>query len=596
MQDYRGNFKRIEFGVQQTPAKSTTNMNDFQSSQKLKYDQMSNKPQSQSVNISFLNAPVTTVSKELFTLQIPVKVKQLTDDWNTQLTLKMIMQQSQQAHGQILRIELTDDNNFQFLQILDLTEGEFLSLKNEQSLHVDFATFPMKLADLLQLCINSQRDEKVNFYVCLETKNGESTLAVIENNEFKKLTHLSLKLRSATDDVIKAFLANKLAIEKQDNEEQQKRNKKLSELLEDKHWELENLKSEIRKFTEDKDATLQQMLLDEQKKFNDFREQSLSKETNFKRESENEKQFIIEKYDKILFELQNKYTELQQVNTQLSEQKSQLIQSERELKNKIAILQQETSQFQKENQEFRQQNKELDTLKFTQERQLIELRIQKEGFEKLIRDKEDYLNSKQQLVDNEKKQNSILEEQVANQKKQIEKLETRINVMSEEVNKGNQIIEKLENELSKQKEKIKLKNTVVLQQEQTVQQLQDANDLNHKQLNEFRREKDSLEIRLKDQENMNLDLKNKLNESQKLLESNNQMIQYLNKCLNETKVQAPAQMPGMTSLKSQTFAKYTSPIPLQEDRSFRNQSATYQQNQNNMSQISNATISNKFNF
>ncbi|CAD8055358.1 unnamed protein product [Paramecium primaurelia] len=594
MQDYRGNFKRIEFGVQQTPAKSTTNMNDFQSSQKQKYEQMSNKPQS--VNASFVNAQVTMISKELFTLQIPVKVKQLTDDWNTQLTLKMIIQSSQQAHGQTLRIELTDDTNFSFLQILDLNEGEFLALKNEQSLHVDFATFPMKLADLLQLCINSQRDEKVNFYVCLETKNGESTLAVIENNEFKKLTHLSLKLRSATDDILKYFLANKLAIEKQENEQLHKQTKKLTEQLEEKQLELENLKSEVRKFTEDNNAVLQQIQLDEQKKFNDFREQALSKETNFKRESEKEKQFIIEKYEKIVFELQNKYTSLQQINQELSEQKVQLIQQEKELKNRFAIIQQESQQLSKENSEFRILNKDLDTLKFTQERQIIELRIQKEGLEKLLHDKEDFLKNKQQLVDNEKKQNVILEEQVNNQKKQIEKLEQRISVMSDEVNKGNQIIEKLENELSKQKEKNKLKNTVVLQQEQTVQQLQDANDQNNKLINELRREKDSLELKYKDQENTNQDLKNKLAESQKLLESNNQMIQYLNKCLNETKVQAPAQMPGFSTLKSQTFTKYTSPIPLQEDRSFRNQSVTYQQNQNNVSQISNATISNKFNF
>ncbi|CAD8155831.1 unnamed protein product [Paramecium octaurelia] len=594
MQDYRGNFKRIEFGVQQTPAKSTNNMNDFQSSQKLKYEQVSNKPQS--VNVSLINAPVTMVSKELFTLQIPVKVKQLTDDWNTQLTLKMIMQSSQQAHGQTLRIELTDDTNFSFLQILDLNESEFLALKNEQSLHVDFATFPMKLADLLQLCINSQRDEKVNFYVCLETKNGESTLAVIENNEFKKLTHLSLRLRSATDDILKYFLANKLAIEKQENEELQKKTKKLTEQLEEKQWELENLKSEVRKFTEDNNAVLQQIQLDEQKKLNDFREQALSRETNFKRESENEKQFIIEKYEKIVFELQNKYTQLQQINQELSEQKIQLTQQEKELKNRFSIISQESQQLQKENSEFRVLNKELDTLKFTQERQIIELRIQKEGLEKILHDKEDFINNKQQLVDNEKKQNVILEEQVNNQKKQIEKLEQRIAVMSDEVIKGNQIIEKLENELSKQKEKNKLKNTVFLQQEQTVQQLQDANDQSNKQINELRREKDSLELRVKDQENTNLDLKNKLAESQKLLESNNQMIQYLNKCLNETKVQAPAQMPGFSTLKSQTFTKYTSPIPLQEDRSLRNQSVTYQQNQNNVSQISNQTIQNKFNF
>lgn len=68
----------------------------------------------------------------------------------------------------------------------------------------------------------------------METKNGESTLAVIENNEFKKLTHLSLRLRGATDDILKHFLANKLAQEKQENEEYSKKNKKLTELLEEK--------------------------------------------------------------------------------------------------------------------------------------------------------------------------------------------------------------------------------------------------------------------------------------------------------------------------------------------------------------------------
>ena len=32
---------------------------------------------------------------------------------------------------------------------MDLNENDFLTLKNEQSLHVDFLSFPHKLADLL---------------------------------------------------------------------------------------------------------------------------------------------------------------------------------------------------------------------------------------------------------------------------------------------------------------------------------------------------------------------------------------------------------------------------------------------------------------
>lgn len=63
----------------------------------------------------------------------------------------------------------------------------------------------------------------------LETKNGESILSVVENNEFKNLTHLALKFRNATDEILKNFLAGKLAKCIMENEEYHKRNKSLNE-------------------------------------------------------------------------------------------------------------------------------------------------------------------------------------------------------------------------------------------------------------------------------------------------------------------------------------------------------------------------------
>lgn len=77
-----------------------------------------------------------------------------------------------------------------------------------------------------------------------------------------------------------------------------------------------------------------------------------------------------------------------------------------------------------------------------------------------------------------------MEEQVTTQKKQIEKLEARIQILSDEVVKGNQIIEKLTSERDKQKEKIKRKNDIALQQEKTVQQLQENSDKLNKYINE----------------------------------------------------------------------------------------------------------------
>lgn len=81
-----------------------------------------------------------------------------------------------------------------------------------------------------------------------------------------------------------------------------------------------------------------------------------------------------------------------------------------------------------------------------------------------------------------------------------------------------------------------------------------------------KREKDTYEIRNKDLEVQTGDLKAKVAESQKLLEQNAQMIQYLNKCLNDQKAAPAASTFTSVPFKSQTFTKYTN--PLQEDVSF----------------------------
>lgn len=41
----------------------------------------------------------------------------------------------------------------------------------------------------------------------MKSASGESIFNVVENNEFKKLVHLSLKFKTATDEVLKNFLS-----------------------------------------------------------------------------------------------------------------------------------------------------------------------------------------------------------------------------------------------------------------------------------------------------------------------------------------------------------------------------------------------------
>lgn len=58
-----------------------------------------------------------------------------------------------------------------------------------------------------------------------------------------------------------------------------------------------------------------------------------------------------------------------------------------------------------------------------------------------------------------------------------------MNKCSEEINKGNEFIRQLQDENSKKKEKIKLKNALIVQQEQTINQINENCEKYIRQIN-----------------------------------------------------------------------------------------------------------------
>ena len=106
---------------------------------------------------------------------------------------------------------------------MDVQEADFMQLRSEQQLLVDFTTFPNKLIEMLELCLNldnSSDDNSVLFSCELEIKNTvEAHLRINEKNKFKLLTHLSLKFLSANDQILKNYLSTKLNRFKNDNDD-----------------------------------------------------------------------------------------------------------------------------------------------------------------------------------------------------------------------------------------------------------------------------------------------------------------------------------------------------------------------------------------
>lgn len=58
--------------------------------------------------------------------------------------------------AQILRIYISSETDLNFLHTLEVSEEDFQSLKLEQGILVDFASFPGKIISLLEKCSTAQ--------------------------------------------------------------------------------------------------------------------------------------------------------------------------------------------------------------------------------------------------------------------------------------------------------------------------------------------------------------------------------------------------------------------------------------------------------
>lgn len=192
---------------------------------------------------------------------------------------------------------------------MDINEAEFFSLKTEQSILVDFQAFPSKLAEILEKClsVSMSRDDRIGFDLVLETKQtGEALLNVIEQNHFKALCHLSLKFREATDHILKQHLAHRLSVEKSQNEELRITNERLEMALARRTQEYEQVLAELKRFQEERDQKIEQILLQKQKELTDFAKESFDKEKALNSSYESELRKLTEAHQKTLRELNEK--------------------------------------------------------------------------------------------------------------------------------------------------------------------------------------------------------------------------------------------------------------------------------------------------
>ncbi|KAL3660446.1 hypothetical protein V7S43_014598 [Phytophthora oleae] len=479
----------------------------------------------------------------------------------------------------VIRVEITDDDGVDpyFLYLWSVSEEEFHELKAQQRLLVDFASFPANLIELLQCCLKDSKkiakeeEEKeqeteelageaaatitkrgsidpqhsrsagpvpLSYLAVLNTSdsNGQSVFSIVETNPFKQLTHLSLRFFPGDDAAIKAYLAARLAQVgasrrslstslKQTTEElqiTQKSEATLQQQLSALGYEAEStLSQEKMKYAEE---------LESQRKAAAVALKGREGELNAKIDA------LVERYEKEIQVLKAAAETSEAKVQELSKEKYQNEMQIDHLRAQSQDLSQGRSALSGEVEELRTQNKELDQKMFQQEKQINALQVRADALQQQLADKEDVIKKTTDVLQSAKAHNEEVDESLKMYRDNHARLQQKLELSISEINKGNEIIERIQNENCTLKSKMRMKAKIIKQQEQFVEEKQLQREealLELKSTKDDLRKRDEHISQLKDTIK---ELSQKLEDSNKLLASNQQVITWLNKEINEAQL------------------------------------------------------------
>ncbi|KAH0618376.1 hypothetical protein JD844_017516 [Phrynosoma platyrhinos] len=505
-------------------------------------------------------------AESLFSHLVPVQLKGQGGDErriNVRVSIEL-HSTTNPIHRKDLVVRLTEDSDPFFLYNLIISEEDFQSLKLQQSLLVDFSAFPQRFIDLLQHCIQEQNKDIPRFLLQMVSSGSSldhapSFLNVVETNPFKHLTHLSLKFLPGNDTEIKKFLATclkcvkeeKLQLEQKLSKTEEDLKRQLSytqQSLSEKSRELDKLRNDLTSRTASLTSKHNQELAYE-------KEKALQTQVQYQQQNEQQKRDLESLHQKTVQQLQTRLNELEIANKELMEKRYKGDSTVRELKAKLSGIEDECQRAKQEVLSLRRENATLDAECHEKEKQVNQLQMRVAVLEQEIKDKDQLVMKTREVLDVTQEQKASLEENTEKKQIEIGKLEGTLKSLSAELLKANEIIKKLQGDVKTLMSKLKLKNTVTIQQEKLLSEREEKLQKEHKELQKAEsslREKEQEVCKLQEQLETTVQ---KLEESKQLLKTNENVITWLNKQLNEIQLTRKQDVLGTSTSPSNITAR-----------------------------------------
>ncbi|XP_062991851.1 spindle assembly abnormal protein 6 homolog [Elgaria multicarinata webbii] len=505
-------------------------------------------------------------TESLFSQLVPVQVKgQGCEERRINVRVSIELQSTTNPiHRKDLVVRLTEDSDPFFLYNLVISEEDFQSLKLQQSLLVDFSAFPQRFIDLLRHCIQEQNKDIPRFLLQLVPSGSNldycpSLLNVVETNPFKHLTHLSLKFLPGNDAEVKKFLATCLKCVKQEKllleQKLSKTEEDLTRQLTYTQQSLSEKSRELDKLRNEWTSKIAALTNKHTQELTNEKEKTLQAQAQYQQQNEQQKRELESLHQKTVQQLQNRLKELEVANKDLMERRYKGDSTVRELKSKLSGIEDECQRTKQEVISLRRENTTLDAECHEKEKQINQLQTRVAVLEQEIKDKEQLVTRTKEVLAATQEQKANLEENTEKKQIQIGKLEATLKSLSTELLKANEIIKKLQGDVKTLMSKLKLKNTVTIQQEKLLAEKEEKLQKEQKELQEAEcslREKEQEVCKLQEQLETTVQ---KLEESKHLLKTNENVITWLNKQLNEIQMTKKQEVLASSTSPSNTTSR-----------------------------------------
>jgi hypothetical protein len=190
------------------------------------------------------------------------------------------IERSTEVRSNVFNIRLTDPNDFFFLFTCRINEAEYVQLKNEQQLTIDYQTFSTVLIELLNECHQEERNETPSKRLELQIQTLRSTLSIVEPRKIRNIVELKLYFNPADDAQQKTYLASSLKkyqIKTEENEKMMKiKNEKLEKELKEKKEKLLEIENENNKLRNRQQIQLDEIKIEFENKINIERQNNIN--------------------------------------------------------------------------------------------------------------------------------------------------------------------------------------------------------------------------------------------------------------------------------------------------------------------------------